>query len=87
MSALATIRFAIATSRLGAVTRFRPACVAGLQQRRLRRLLRLTVSRSTFYRDKYRGIDLSHAALAELPVTKQSELASNFDRVITDPCV
>lgn len=61
-----------------------PERVAALQDRRLRSLLRYTVERSPFYREKYRGLDLDRCPLAELPPTNKGELMAHFDHAVTD---
>jgi phenylacetate-coenzyme A ligase PaaK-like adenylate-forming protein len=69
------------------VRRMAPEKVAALQRRRVRRLVRLAVERSEFYRERYRGIDPRHFELADLPPTNKAELMANFGRVVTDPAV
>ncbi|MFO0887875.1 MAG: phenylacetate--CoA ligase family protein [Isosphaeraceae bacterium] len=58
-----------------------------LRRHRLERLVRLAATRSAFYREKYRGVDLARLSLAELPTTSKAELMADFDRVVTDPAV
>jgi phenylacetate-CoA ligase len=84
MSVLRTIRFASQTSRLGAISHWPPARVDRLQRQRLRRLVRFAIAKSPFYRDKYRGIDLSRLTLDQLPTTNKLEIAAHFDDVVTD---
>jgi phenylacetate-coenzyme A ligase PaaK-like adenylate-forming protein len=43
------------------------------------------MERSPFYREKFRGIDLNHFQLSDLPTTNKAELMANFDQVVTDP--
>ncbi len=85
MSLRQTLRFAVATSRLGAVARWQPARVRRMQQRRLGRLLRFAARHSPFYREKYRGFDLARADFARLPTTTKQEMAEHFPQVVTDP--
>jgi phenylacetate-coenzyme A ligase PaaK-like adenylate-forming protein len=54
---------------------------------RLRRLLRHAAQHSPFYAEKFRGIDLGHCALDDLPVTTKGEMMAHFDQVVTDPLV
>src|SRR5262245_25061248 len=57
------------------------------QEVRLRRLLHYAAQRSSFYAEKFKGIDLDRCALSDLPVTTKGELMAHFDRVVTDPLV
>lgn len=63
------------------------AQLRGLQERRLRTLLRLAADRSPFYRDRLSGLDLDRCPLTSIPPTNKSELMEQFDRVVTDPTV
>jgi phenylacetate-coenzyme A ligase PaaK-like adenylate-forming protein len=58
--------------------------IAPLQRKRLGALVRLAVSKSLFYREKFSEIDLEHFELRDLPTTTKSELMANFDRTVTD---
>jgi len=55
-----------------------------LQDLRFRHLLRHAVDKSEFYRQLYRGIDVDHCRLADLPIVTKSVMMDNFDRFITD---
>jgi phenylacetate-coenzyme A ligase PaaK-like adenylate-forming protein len=63
---------------------FTPGQVAVRRELRLRHLLRHAAAHSPFYREKFRGLDLAHCPLAELPVTTKPELVEHFDDVVTD---
>ena len=39
---------------------------------------------SPFYRERYRGIDLAHAPLTDLPAVNKIQLMQRFDEVVTD---
>ena len=64
-----SLRFVGRALALNRISRIEPARVAALQRRRLEELVRFAVGRSPFYRSKYRGIDLGHFRLADLPPT------------------
>lgn len=64
-----------------------PERLAQIQHRRLKSLVRRTIQRSAFYREKYQGINLDRFSLRDLPPTNKSDLMANFDRVVTDPSV
>jgi phenylacetate-coenzyme A ligase PaaK-like adenylate-forming protein len=87
MNPLAVARFAIRLFALDSISRDDPEQVADLRERRLRSLLRRAVERSAFYREKFRGIDVSRCPLSELPTTKKAEMMEHFDGVVTDPAV
>jgi len=82
-----TIRVYFWTLRQYGVSRMAPERVYVAQQRRLRRLLRHAGALSPFYREKFKGIDLTRCSLADLPITTKSELMEHFDQVVTDPDV
>lgn len=58
--------------------------VEGIQQERLRRLLRHTVSNSEFYQDLYQGIDIETCSLKDLPIVTKAAMMDNYDRFVTD---
>ena len=68
-------------------SRWDPAAVERRQQRRLRRLLKFAAARSPFYRERFAGIDLDAAKLADLPTTSKAELMDRFDEVATDGAI
>jgi phenylacetate-coenzyme A ligase PaaK-like adenylate-forming protein len=68
-------------------SRASPRRVAAARESRLRRLLRHAATRSAFYREKFKGLDLARCPLADLPVTTKGELMADLDRVVTDPDV
>src|SRR3954462_12396446 len=83
MSPIATLRRAIWTTR-----QFRGSFLEGdalrrVQEKRFRSLLRHTIRHSSFYREKYRGIDIERCSLIDLPTVTKRELMENFDRVVT----
>ncbi len=51
-----------------------PERVAELQEKRLRLLLRDTIAGSAYYRNLYRGLDLTRCALGDLPTTNKNVL-------------
>src|SRR6516162_6134493 len=58
----------------------------GCRQERLAALVRHTMARSEFYRELYRGIDLTGPlALETLPVIDKPLVMANFDHLVTDP--
>jgi phenylacetate-CoA ligase len=68
-------------------TRIDPKQVLAVQQKRLRELLKTATVRSDFYREKFKHLDVSSAALAEFPVTTKAEMMTHFDQVVTDHAV
>ncbi len=87
MTVLSTVSLVVWGLSQRRVMHLAPERVLALQQRRLRRLLRKVVRRSPFYRQKFRGIDVSRCPLSELPTTNKVELMEHFDDVATDPQV
>jgi phenylacetate-coenzyme A ligase PaaK-like adenylate-forming protein len=63
------------------------AQLRAVQERRLRTLLKFAATRSPFYRDRLRGLDLDHCPLTAIRPTNKAELMAAFDRVVTDPAV
>ena len=61
------------------------ARLAAFQQARLRDLLAHAVAHSAFYRQLYRGVDVSAVPLTELPTVDKARLMDDFDDVVTDP--
>jgi phenylacetate-coenzyme A ligase PaaK-like adenylate-forming protein len=47
-------------------------------------LVRFAAEHSPLYREKYRGIDLNHFELSQLPTTNKVEVASHFEESLTD---
>lgn len=76
--------FTLRTLALSRVRQWDPQRVAALQDARLRALLRHTVERSPFYRQKYRGLDPDLCRLQDLPPTNKAELMAHFDDAVTD---
>src|ERR1700722_14634298 len=87
MSSCETLRFIHRLASLGQGRDWSPSRVALVQRQRLGRLVRYAVSRSPFFREKYRGLDLHHFQLADLPTTTKRELMQDFDATVTDPAV
>ena len=58
--------------------------IAHIQQQRLQRLLVHTATKSEFYHELYKGIDLARCRLRDLPVVTKSAMRGNFDRFVTD---
>src|SRR5205823_5265571 len=85
VSLLDTIAFAGWVLRQKRVTRMDPERVRAIQECRLHALLRRAGTRSAFYREKYRGIDLDRCSLADLPPTSKAELIDRVDEHVTDP--
>jgi phenylacetate-CoA ligase len=79
------LRFALKTLALVRSARISPEKVARIQRRRLRSMVRHAVTRSPFYREKYRGIDPDRFELTDLPPTNKGELMADYDRVVTSP--
>jgi phenylacetate-CoA ligase len=61
-----------------------PAEISHIQEKRLRRLLRTAVTKSPFYRNLYRGINIETCQLTDLPVVDKKTMMENFDDVVTD---
>jgi phenylacetate-CoA ligase len=87
MSLWQTIRFSVEASRLGALQYRNPRRIESLARRRLRRLVNYAALHSEFYRHKFKNVDLAQLDLRKLPPTRKTEIAENFDRVVTDPQV
>lgn len=73
---------AMALQRVAAQPR---AEIMKIQERRLRRLLRHAVSHSSFFRDKYRHLDVDTASLTDFPTLTKQELMAHFNEAVTDP--
>lgn len=58
--------------------------IEDLQQQRMRRLLGHAMSKSEFYQDLYRGIDLENCSLQDLPIVTKAAMMDNYDRFVTD---
>jgi phenylacetate-CoA ligase len=87
MKLLDLARFSLWSLQQRRVLALSPERVQERQARRLRRLLHAVVQRSSFYRDKYRDLDLARCSLADLPTTNKGEIMAHFDEVVTDPRV
>jgi phenylacetate-coenzyme A ligase PaaK-like adenylate-forming protein len=87
MKLVDTLRFSLWTLGLKRVPHWSPERVGRLQQRRLRRLLQFAVDHSTFYREKYHGLDVERCSLTEFPPTHKGELMAHFDQAVTHPQV
>src|SRR5688572_30101619 len=87
VSMIETVRHSVWTLQEASAAWAAPGHVRSLQGFRVRRLLKHAVTKSPFYRDKFRGIDPARCSLADLPTTTKAELMADFDRVVTDPAV
>ena len=85
MKILEFVSYSVWALWLKRAMRFSPAKLRAVQERRFRRMLRLAVERSPFYRRKFRGIDIATCRPADLPTTDKNELMDHFDEVVTDP--
>jgi len=85
MGLFSTLRFGLRILELHHTARQNPSRTAAVQEARLRRILTHAVRHAAFYRAKYRGIDVSHCPLTDLPPTTKAELMSHFDDAVTDP--
>jgi phenylacetate-coenzyme A ligase PaaK-like adenylate-forming protein len=56
----------------------------GIQQDRLRRLLRYAFDKSPFYRQRLKGLALDTCQLSDLPTLTKSEMMANLDDIFTD---
>ncbi len=61
-----------------------PEKIAQIRERRFRELLRTAVTKSPFYRDLYRGIDVESCSLSDLPIVNKPMMMTNFDDFVTD---
>ena len=55
------------------------------RKKRFRQLLHHAYSRSSYYREKFEGIDLSSCDISDLPVLTKAEMMDNLDGIFTDP--
>ena len=58
--------------------------IARIQQQRFRRLLHHAFDHSEFYHELYRGIDLDHCPITDIPIVTKSVMMDHFDRLVTD---
>lgn len=58
--------------------------VKRVQNRRFRKMLRYAISKSSFYRELYRGIDIKSCKVEDLPVITKQMMMDNFDDFVTD---
>src|SRR3974377_2145282 len=65
---LETLRFTLLVHQFLQLRHYRAEEVLALQQKRLRKLLRHAVDHSPFYRERFRGLDVTRCGLTELPV-------------------
>ncbi|OYW70965.1 MAG: hypothetical protein B7Z37_29075, partial [Verrucomicrobia bacterium 12-59-8] len=68
-------------------TRMNPSRVIEDQQKRLRHLLEVARARSSYYREKFRHIDVGCSKLEDFPIMTKAEMMTHFDQVVTDPVV
>ena len=68
-------------------TRKNPAYVLEQQRQRLRHLTEIARARSSYYREKFRKLDVGCTDIHEFPVMTKAEMMTHFDQVVTDPAV
>jgi phenylacetate-coenzyme A ligase PaaK-like adenylate-forming protein len=61
-----------------------PPALQALQEQKLRALLRVALEQSPFYQQLYRGLDVAHCPLTELPTVNKPLIQDHFDEVVTD---
>jgi phenylacetate-CoA ligase len=79
-----TLSFLLLVNALNNLRKRRPEEMLQLQQVRLRQLLHHAAQHSSFYRSRFRGIDLDTCRLADLPTLTKDEMMARFDDVVTD---
>jgi phenylacetate-coenzyme A ligase PaaK-like adenylate-forming protein len=87
MSILQRIHFSLGLLALARGPRRDPERIARQRMVRLRQLLRRTVERSQYFRNKYRGLDLDRVRLRAIPPCNKAELMEHFDQAVTDPAI
>lgn len=68
-------------------TRMSPARMQEEQRQRLKHLLEIARVRSSYYREKFRHLDVGCTDLEKYPVTTKADMMNHFDQVVTDPAV
>lgn len=68
-------------------TRMNPARMQEEQRQRLKHLLEIARVRSSYYREKFRHLDVGCTDLEKYPVTTKADMMNHFDQVVTDPAV
>lgn len=84
---LSTLRFVWRCLSLRRAGSLDPRRLAEIQMARLRQLVRTATERAPFFRDRYRGIDLDHLKLEQLPTVTKANLMEHLDNAVTDPAV
>lgn len=87
MSILRRIHFSLRLLALARGPHRDPEKIARQRMMRLRHLLRRAVERSPYFRNKYRGLDLSRVKLQAIPPCNKAELMEHFDQAVTDPAI
>jgi len=78
------IRFGLQVMRLRTLRRCHYKEIVALQERRWRNLVRYASSRSPFYRERFRSVDLSRCQPPDLPPLTKAEMMAHFDALVTD---
>ena len=78
------LSFLLQLNRLQAVPRMSRDEIHALQEARWRRLLRYAHDHSSFYRERFHGLDLSRCRPADLAPLGKVEMMANFDALVTD---
>jgi phenylacetate-CoA ligase len=78
------IRLGFDLVRLRRRLHWSPQKIARLQERRWRRLLKYACSHSAYYRERFRGIDLTRCRPTDLPTLTKAEMMAHFDEIVTD---
>ena len=65
--------------------RLTPQELSRMQEHKLRRILAHAVTHAPFYRELYRGIDITSCRLQDLPVIQKRDMMSHYDEFVTDP--
>lgn len=78
-------QFGSASWAVASATHARPEAIDALQRQRLAALLEVVRDRSSFYRDRFKGLPAGPEALLELQPVHRRELMDRFDEWVCDP--
>ncbi len=78
-------QFGSASWAVASATHARPEAIDALQRQRLAVLLEVVRDRSSFYRDRFKGLPAGPEALLELQPVHRRELMDRFDEWVCDP--
>ena len=78
------IRFGLQVMRLRILRRCHYKEIVALQERRWRNLVRYASSRSPFYRERFRSVDLSRCQPPDLHPLTKAEMMAHFNALVTD---